>query len=902
MKTGNPYPGPRPLTRDDRIYGRSVELRRLTNLLVGERIVLLYSPAGAGKTSLLLGGLLPRLDRAGYRILGPIRPGLGLGVGGAAAGNRYAAASVDALRDQTGLPLELPPGATLADCFTALGPPPPRPCRLGAQLEEAEAGGGESEQPRALDTARQKLWQADLLVFDQFEEVLLADPGDHAGRREFFEQLGEVLRDRNRWALFSMREEHIAALDAYRRPIPTQLRTTVRLDLLGIPEAIEAIRGPAERAGVSFPEDIAERLALNLAGAGEAEGGAGSAGDGAGPAAKRWVEPVQLQVVCQRIWNKLGPEDTAITELTQIGTVDEALRGYYADSVQDAAQQSGYRERKLREWVQDELITPSGTRNQFLWEKRPETASRDGAIERLDKSHLVRAESRRDVLWIELAHDRLVKPVLDDNRAWLDRTLQPFQKRAQAWERTGGADLLLTGPALAEAEAWAKDPDHRAELDEHPGEADFLKESRDAEQERLRKRRQRRQAIAAGVALALVAVGVLAFLLVQADRTSRQELSRRLGFDAVEARNGQPSLALLLAANAFRAWNTFEARSSLVAALSPEGQPAAEFDTSEAGVDGPAAQGGGLRPTVASTGSSVAKPAGGTLAETGETVADLTSVAVSPDGRWVAASARDGMIYVWDTAKKGRPTTVAIQGAAAIERLAYSPDGSMMAVGDRSGKVWLFANRSPVLEPLGSFVAEPDTINGMAWGANGALYTLGKGDLGQWQVSERAASEVARRPAPDARALAISPAHDFLAVAYENGSVAEWRLDENGGLPAGPDEPLQGNANTPSAIAVADTGEIAVAYENGLVVRWPRGGTPARRVRFTGSMDSLVTGLAWGPGGKFLAASGRDHQALVWDIEKGGVAERWRGHSDAVQAITFDPDGTHCFTAGQDGR
>ena len=502
MTIPNPYPGPRPLTRDDRIYGRAVELRRLTNLLVGERIVLLYSPSGAGKTSLLQAGLLPRFDRAGYRVLGPIRPGVALGGDEHQVENRYVAATVDALRDQLGLPLELPPGATLADCFTALGPPPPKPFRLGAQLEDDEHAAAEPAQP----TSRQKMWQADLLVFDQFEEVLLADPADHSGRLAFFEQLGEVLRDRNRWALFSMREEHIAGLDPYRRPIPSQLRTTFRLDLLDVPQAIEAIRGPAERAGVAFPEEIARGLARDLAGgrheppanpaAAASTQVAGTAGsesiEGGSPASApgRWVEPVQLQVVCQRIWEKLEPGETAISErhLAEIGSVDAALRQYYADSVKDAAEKSGLRERKLREWIQGELITESGARNQFLWEKGPETTALDSAIDRLDKAHLIRAESRRDVLWIELAHDRLVKPVLEDNAAWFDQALQPFQKRAQAWRRSGQADLLLGGKALAEAEAWAKQPGNDAELREHPAEAEFLDRSRIAEQERARAR------------------------------------------------------------------------------------------------------------------------------------------------------------------------------------------------------------------------------------------------------------------------------------------------------------------------------------------------------------------------------------------------------------------------------
>jgi ATP/maltotriose-dependent transcriptional regulator MalT len=49
----NPYVGPRSFAPGERLYGRGVETRKLANLLGTERVVLLHSPSGAGKTSLV---------------------------------------------------------------------------------------------------------------------------------------------------------------------------------------------------------------------------------------------------------------------------------------------------------------------------------------------------------------------------------------------------------------------------------------------------------------------------------------------------------------------------------------------------------------------------------------------------------------------------------------------------------------------------------------------------------------------------------------------------------------------------------------------------------------------------------------------------------------------------------
>ena len=48
----------------------------LLDLLIAERIVLLYSPSGAGKTSLIQAALIPRLEKEGFQVLPVMRVSL----------------------------------------------------------------------------------------------------------------------------------------------------------------------------------------------------------------------------------------------------------------------------------------------------------------------------------------------------------------------------------------------------------------------------------------------------------------------------------------------------------------------------------------------------------------------------------------------------------------------------------------------------------------------------------------------------------------------------------------------------------------------------------------------------------------------------------------------------------
>ena len=483
----NPYPGPRSFQQGERLYGRERETAELLDLLIAERIVLLYSPSGAGKTSLVQAALLPELTSEGFRVLPIMRPGLIPAAPGANAANRYVLSLLLSLEKD--LPKERQTrlaelaGVSLRDYLDHL----PEPATVG--------------------------WHGDVLIFDQFEEVLTTDPADQAGKAEFFEQIGKALRDRNRWALFSMREEFIAGLDPYLRAIPTRFDKGhhYRLDLLGSDAARQAMQEPARAAGVDFSSAAAAKLADDLC-AVRVQLPDGSTSTVPGNA----IEPVQLQVVCRRVWERLSTDDQLIdiTDVQEVGDVDTALRGYYADSVAAVAVKTDIRERTIRDWTESQLITPQGIRGQVLQGPTESPAGREGLENRgiwpLVDAHLVRAEQRRGATWFELAHDRLIEPVRKDNAVWREAHLSPLQRQAALWDNEGRPKgLLLQGLALQAAEQWAAE--HNAELEEH--ERDFLQVCREARSAVAREQRQARwiRWLAIGATVLAVAAGLLAW-------------------------------------------------------------------------------------------------------------------------------------------------------------------------------------------------------------------------------------------------------------------------------------------------------------------------------------------------------------------------------------------------------
>jgi len=293
-----------------------------------------------------------------------------------------------------------------------------------------------------------------LLVLDQFEEVLTIASTDREGKEEFFNQLGSALRNKTRWALFSMREDYLGMLSPYVRPIPNRLVTRMRLDLLNAETAIEAIRKPAQTEGIDFTLPAAQMLVddLRLVQVQQPDGKVEKQPG-------QYVEPVQLQVVCYRLWETLSNEDLDIDEqdLEKVGDVNEALAEYYALSIAKAAETSGISERVIREWFDRKLITPDNLRGQVRLGVEQSEGLPTQAVRPLIDAHLIRAEQRGQT-WLELAHDRLVEPVRSNNRTWFQKNLSLFQRQAELWEEKNHSEsLLLRGADLAQAELEARE-------------------------------------------------------------------------------------------------------------------------------------------------------------------------------------------------------------------------------------------------------------------------------------------------------------------------------------------------------------------------------------------------------------------------------------------------------------
>jgi WD40 repeat protein len=329
-----------------------------------------------------------------------------------------------------------------------------------------------------------------------------------------------------------------------------------------------------------------------------------------------------------------------------------------------------------------------------------------------------------------------------------------------------------------------------------------------------RRRQTRRVAGAAALAVGALVLGGLAINAVQ-QRRARGEQSREMARHALDLLDRDAAVALLEANKAANVMPTAPALDALRQAM---------FRDRTANV---------LEPPPDASGP-------------------LTSIAFSPDGVWLAASANDGTVRVWKAADVSASSAVPPQ-------VMHGPD--------------------------------PHTIFRLAFSKEPGVFATAGDQTRLWRVGEPAPF----RSAGDSMvsiSLGVSPAGRVFS-GWRDGSVVLWDPPyvKTAVFPGG----TAGLAMSMDVDSITNT--LAIGYSDSLVLVFPPG---VQRI------DTIRTGIPWqnivrfSPSGKRIAIAG-DTLPQIWTLGRRRPDASLGGHRDFVGDIAWAPDGHTLATASGDG-
>ncbi len=404
----NPWPGLRAFTESDSefFFGRERETAELLDLVQRNTVVVLYGQSGLGKTSLLQAGLFPGLKRID---LLPIRVRFDHSEGAPPLADQLKAA-VSSELDRAHITGPRPTGEeTLWEYFhrndVDFWGPRNRlitPVIVLDQFEEVFTLGQKTEET----TKRVAQFSSDLESLlehrppDAVRERLEAHP-DEAQQYDLRKQAVKFV--------VALREDFLADLDPWRVRMPSLLPNRFRLERMAGAQALDVV----QRAGRALIEPEIARDIVDFVSTSHRK-------QVSRAVEQRDVEPALLSVVCDELNRRRVEHGQAqITGDLLSGEREEIIRSFYERSFEGV-------DPRVRNWVEDELLTASGYRDRAALEDALRQGLPEADFDQLVNHRILHREERSGVVWLELTHDLLTDPASES------RSLREQRRQAEA--------------------------------------------------------------------------------------------------------------------------------------------------------------------------------------------------------------------------------------------------------------------------------------------------------------------------------------------------------------------------------------------------------------------------------------------------------------------------------------
>jgi WD40 repeat protein len=271
-------------------------------------------------------------------------------------------------------------------------------------------------------------------------------------------------------------------------------------------------------------------------------------------------------------------------------------------------------------------------------------------------------------------------------------------------------------------------------------------------------------------------------------------------------------------------------------------------------------------------------------------------VAVSPNGKMLAAGNTDGTIRLWslDTGDELPPCRA--EGKNWLLSVAFSPDGKVLASGGGDG--WIRLHEAATGKALRRWRAHPGTVFSVAFSPDGTTLVSG-GSPGNaiclWDV---ATGKEVRRIAgheKDVISVAVSPDGKTLASRSWDQTVRLWEAATGRQI-----HKLAGDVGSWSyenVVFSPDGKTIASEGENGTPRIWE---VVSGKEVFRSERPHSSCKVAFSPDGKVLASASFGGAVCLWDTSTGKALFSSGGHLRRVRQLAFVPDGTTVVSGSDD--
>ena len=848
-------------------FGREIFIEELYSATKNRNFIPVLGASGSGKSSVVLAGLVPKLQQEGYWKFTHFRPGSD-------------------------------PFHALALALVPLYTPELDHTDQIAQARKLAGYLRDTTIP--LSDVFAKIQQnyvnhRVLLIADQFEELYTSCKEEEI-HRQFLDCLLTCLGntpDSSTSAMVlvtTMRVDFLGNALAYPRFADQLRKTDVKIRSMNREELRSVIEKPVERLGITFETGLVERI-LN-----DVEEQPGNL-------------PL-LEFALTELWNKRTGKQLTHQVYEDIGEVKGALACHADQKYGNFTDEE--KEQIRRIFIQ--LVRPGeGTEDTRRIALKEELGEQSWSlVTKLADARLVvtsRNASYQET--VEVVHEALIRN-WDELRAWMntDRVFRAWQERLRGakeqWEATNqDPGSLLRGVALAEA---------AEKLNERPedliSESEFIQQSiqeqeRENQEEEARRRREvqekearRRREVRTAWSIAvgsLVAVAISTGLLLtaryqqkQAELSDADSLARSSLFLFNKGKELDASLEAIRAGKILQ--KDKAADPEVMSALINNVYKAREHNRLEKHDD-----------PVWSVSFS---PDGKTLAsgsidktiklwdvETGKQITTLLghddfvlSVSFSPDGKTLTSGSVDKTIKLWDVETQKQITTLSKHDDSVLS-VSFSADGKTLASGstDKTIKLWDVETQQEITTLPG----HNHSVISVSFSADGKTLASGSIDktIKLWDVETQ--QEITTLPEHDDEVFSISfsPNGKTLASSSRDGTIKLWDVETGAEITT-----LPGQDDHILSVSFGPDGKTLASGSTDKTIKlWDL--ETGEEITTLPGHDDFVHTVSFSPDGKTLASGSWDKTIKLWNVETQQEITTLSIHETFFTSVSFSPDG-----------
>lgn len=270
------------------------------------------------------------------------------------------------------------------------------------------------------------------------------------------------------------------------------------------------------------------------------------------------------------------------------------------------------------------------------------------------------------------------------------------------------------------------------------------------------------------------------------------------------------------------------------------------------------------------------------------------AVDFSADGRTLYVAGGLGVLYRLDRAGQMLDAH-ALDGAATISSLAVSPDGRQLAAATYGNAAWLWPSVEPTSPP--ARLVHPNLVSCVCFSPDGSRLATACDDrtVRIWRVADAALERELTALADRVPQVAFDPGGGRLAIAVRDGSLVVWDLarDAAEAWSHAPGKPLRTVRFSP------DGRWLAAAGADRTIGLWDTA-THRRVDTLVGHNQEIFT-LDISRDGSLIASGDTSGVVRLWDAASRRPLATFETHSNAVMQVRFARDDRALATASLDG-